>query len=76
MDEFEARAGELRLPLHLIRGRLSELVSEEAARAFLQAAPHAKFSDVANAGHMVAGDRNDAFIEAVLGFLEDQRNAT
>lgn len=74
MDEFEARASELRLPLHLIRGRMSELVSEEAARAFLETAPHAKFSDVANAGHMVAGDRNDAFTEAVLGFLEDQRS--
>jgi pimeloyl-ACP methyl ester carboxylesterase len=75
MDEFEARASELRLPLHLIRGRLSELVSEEAAHAFLETAPHAKFSDVADAGHMVAGDRNDAFTEAVLGFLEDQRSA-
>jgi len=69
MDEFEARAGQLRLPVHLIRGRMSELVSDEAARAFLQTIPHASYSDVADAGHMVAGDRNDAFIAAVVQFL-------
>jgi pimeloyl-ACP methyl ester carboxylesterase len=49
---------------------MSELVSEANAHAFLDAVPHAKFSDVAGAGHMVTGDRNDAFIEAMLEFLD------
>jgi hypothetical protein len=31
---------------------------------------HGSFTDVADAGHMVAGDRNDVFLEAVLAFLE------
>ena len=31
--------------------------------------PHAEFADVAGAGHMVAGDRNDIFASAVLDFL-------
>ena len=33
--------------------------------AFLEAAPHASFVEVSRAGHMVAGDQNDAFTEAV-----------
>jgi pimeloyl-ACP methyl ester carboxylesterase len=33
--------------------------------------PRAKAVRVANAGHMVAGDRNDAFAAAVLDFLTD-----
>ena len=34
-------------------------------------APHAKFADVSEAGHMVAGDKNDIFTDAVLRFLQD-----
>ncbi len=56
--------------MHLIRGRMSELVSVEAAQEFLAMLPQAHFTDVENAGHMVAGDRNDLFADAVLSFLE------
>ena len=47
------------------------LVSREAADAFLAAVPHAHFTDVENAGHMLVGDRNDIFVDAVLDFLKD-----
>ena len=57
------------VPLMLIRGRVSDLVSEPKAQAFLERHPTAEFVDVSGAGHMVAGDRNDAFSEAVVGFL-------
>lgn len=66
---FAAAARRLRLPVHLIRGGSSNLVTTEAARQFLQFAPHASFTDIADAGHMVVGDRNDAFTEAIVGFL-------
>jgi pimeloyl-ACP methyl ester carboxylesterase len=33
--------------------------------------PHARYADVSGAGHMVAGDRNDAFTQAVVEFLAD-----
>lgn len=72
MDEQVRR---LKLPMHLIRGRMSELVSEDAAKAFLALAPHAAFSDVAGAGHMVSGDRNDAFNSALTTFLGAHRGA-
>ena len=57
------------VPLLLVRGRASDLVSEAKAEQFLQRHPKAQFADVSGAGHMVAGDRNDAFTEAVVSFL-------
>ena len=59
----------LRLPTLLVRGRMSELVTPEAAAEFLEIVPHAVFVDVSEAGHMVAGDRNDDFTAAVADFL-------
>jgi pimeloyl-ACP methyl ester carboxylesterase len=64
----------LRIPTLLVRGRSSDLLSEEGARDFLQRVPHAEFADVAGAGHMVAGDRNEVFNRAILGFLEQHRS--
>jgi pimeloyl-ACP methyl ester carboxylesterase len=62
-------ARRLRVPTLLVRGRLSDVVSLEGAAEFRAAAPHARFVDVSGAGHMVAGDRNDLFTDAVVGFL-------
>ena len=63
----------LRLPTLLVRGRSSDLLSEEGAQEFLRLVPHAEYADVAGAGHMVAGDRNEIFNQALLGFVERQR---
>lgn len=62
-------ARSLAVPTLLVRGRESDVVSLEGAAEFRTAAPHAEFVDVSRAGHMVAGDRNDAFTAAVAGFL-------
>jgi len=69
-QRVEPRWEDIDIPVHLIRGRMSELVSREAAEAFVATLRHGSFTDVADAGHMVAGDRNDVFLEAVLAFLE------
>jgi pimeloyl-ACP methyl ester carboxylesterase len=69
-EDLEARCREIDIPVHLIRGRMSELVSLEGAQAFVAGLKQGSFTDVADAGHMVAGDRNDAFLEAVVAFLE------
>jgi len=66
-------AAALTVPTLLVRGRSSDLLSEEGARDFLELVPHAEFADVAGAGHMVAGDRNEIFNRAVLDFVERQR---
>ena len=62
-------------PVLLVRGRVSDLVSEEGARRFVARYPEIEYVDVAGAGHMVAGDRNDAFTTAVLEFLVRHRPA-
>lgn len=63
-------ARSLTTPTLLVRGRQSDLVREEEAAHFRALMPQAAFVDVAGAGHMVAGDDNDAFAAAVLAFLE------
>lgn len=69
---LEEIAGSLSaLPVLLVRGRMSELVSEEDAQRFLELVPHASYADVSGAAHMVAGDRNDAFADALLSFVDE-----
>jgi pimeloyl-ACP methyl ester carboxylesterase len=68
-ERLERAARALRMPVQLVRGRMSDIVSEEGARAFLAIVPHAEFVDVLDAGHMVAGDKNDLFTDAVVRFL-------
>ena len=63
-------AGTLRVPTLLVRGRESDVISLDGVREFRDAVPHAEFVDVSGAGHMLAGDRNDAFTDAVQDFLE------
>lgn len=66
---LEACAANLELPTLLVRGGLSDLLSEEGAQAFLRLCPTAEYVNVTGAGHMVAGDRNDVFAVAVMEFL-------
>ena len=50
-------------------GRLSDILSEEGAQRSCELCPHAEYVNVTGAGHMVAGDRNDIFANAVIEFL-------
>jgi pimeloyl-ACP methyl ester carboxylesterase len=52
-----------------VRGGSSDVVSEAGVREFLELCPHSKYVNVAKAGHMVAGDRNDVFGKAAVQFL-------
>lgn len=62
-------ARNIRFPALLIRGRLSDVVSEQNAREFLDQVPHAEYVDLEDAAHMVAGDRNDAFTASIADFI-------
>ncbi len=72
--EMIAAAKSLAIPTLLVRGKSSELVSEDNVAEFRELVPQAEFIDVTDASHMVAGDRNDRFSDAVEGFV--QRNFT
>jgi pimeloyl-ACP methyl ester carboxylesterase len=67
---FEVALRNVRVPTLLVRGLLSDVVTEEGVQDFLDQIPGAKLVDVGGAAHMVAGDQNDAFSTAVVDFLE------
>jgi pimeloyl-ACP methyl ester carboxylesterase len=69
VDRLAAAARAVTVPTLLVRGGISDVVSVDGARELQALIPHAQLADVAGAGHMVAGDRNDRFSESVLGFL-------
>jgi pimeloyl-ACP methyl ester carboxylesterase len=69
-DRLAAAARRVSVPTLLVRGRMSDIVSEDGVRELRQLIPHAEVVDVAGAGHMVAGDRNDAFNDSVTEFIE------
>ena len=64
-------AQHLKMPVLLVRGRESELVGPEEVADFMSLVPHAKTTDVGGARHMVAGDKNDIFADAVLEFIDE-----
>ena len=72
-DLLHEAARNLDLPTLLVRGGLSDVVSQEGADEFLRAAPQARFVDVTDAGHMVAGDQNDIFGDVIVDFLTEVR---
>lgn len=68
-EKFEQAAIDLQIPILLIRGKLSDVVSPEGVRDFLAKVPHAEFVELSEAGHTAAGDDNDAFSAAVVAFV-------
>ena len=65
---LEAAAERLTVPTLLVRGGKSDVLTEDGIEAFKALVPHSRFADIAGAGHMVAGDKNDAFTDAILSF--------
>jgi pimeloyl-ACP methyl ester carboxylesterase len=70
-ERFYAAARGVHIPTLLVRGQLSDILSPAGAAEVLELIPGARFVDVAGTGHMVAGDDNDVFTEALTGFLGD-----
>jgi pimeloyl-ACP methyl ester carboxylesterase len=60
------------VPTLLVRGVLSDVVTQEGVDDLLRRLPEAAVIDVDGAAHMLAGDRNDVFADAVSGFLEER----
>ncbi|MES2320769.1 MAG: alpha/beta hydrolase [Pseudomonadota bacterium] len=74
-ERMLAAVEKIRIPTLLVRGGQSDIVSMagvEELRAYL---PHLEFADIAGAGHMIAGDRNDAFNHTVASFLRRHAGA-
>ncbi|MFH5209607.1 alpha/beta fold hydrolase [Antrihabitans sp. NCIMB 15449] len=71
VQHLEDAARKLRIPVMLIRGKLSDVVSEEGVQAFLDLVPHARFVELSAAAHTAAADDNDAFTTAVFDFVTE-----
>lgn len=69
-DRYAVAARSLQIPVLLVRGHMSDVLSKNAATEFIKLVPHAKYVDVQGAGHMIAGDKNDLFSDSIINFLE------
>jgi pimeloyl-ACP methyl ester carboxylesterase len=65
---FEA-ASKVRVPVLLISGTRSDVVSSHTVDEFLRLVPHARHVALRDATHMVAGDANDAFTREIAAFM-------
>jgi len=68
-NPMERAARGVTVPTLLVRGGLSRIVSDTGVQEFRGMIPHAEVADIAGAHHMVAGDANDAFNDAVFDFI-------
>ncbi|MEH2563599.1 alpha/beta fold hydrolase [Bradyrhizobium sp. AZCC 2289] len=72
-DEMELRletcARNISVPTLLVRGDLSDVLSESGVRAFKELCPSAEYMNVRDTAHMIVGDRNDAFGTMAIEFL-------
>jgi pimeloyl-ACP methyl ester carboxylesterase len=66
----------IHVPTMLVRGRLSDVVTQEGVDDIIARLPNATVVEVDGAAHMIAGDQNDAFSEAVVSFLRDKVRPT
>ena len=70
---FEARlmaaARAIRAPILIVRGRESDVLSRETMVHLREALPHVAQAEISGARHMIAGDDNARFNEAILPFL-------
>ena len=69
-ERLTSAATRLRQPCLLVRGADSDVLSAGIAREFIELAPTASLAEVPHAGHMVAGDNNDAFTSAIRAWLD------
>lgn len=68
--QLQEAAAAIRAPVLLLTGGASDVVSTETIDEFLRLVPHAQHRQIADARHLVAGDDNDAFAQAVLEFIQ------
>lgn len=60
----------VRVPTLLIRGKQSDVVSDDGVRELLRLIPGVRLIDVTGAGHMVSGDDNDVLSSGLIDFLD------
>ncbi len=67
-EDIREAARKIKVPILLISGGKSDIVSAQTVADFLHLVPHAQHHHLPDATHMVAGDDNDAFNDTLLKF--------
>ncbi len=62
-------ASALRLPVLLISGGRSDVVSDHTIDEFRKLVPHAEHERIDDATHMIVGDANDRFVDTISRYL-------
>ncbi|TCV95713.1 pimeloyl-ACP methyl ester carboxylesterase [Luteibacter rhizovicinus] len=65
-----AAAARVQVPVLLLSGGRSDVVSRDTVDEFLRLVPHARHVALSDATHMVAGDANDTFTREIAAFVE------
>jgi len=65
-----AAAARVEVPVLLLSGSRSDVVSSQTVEEFLRLVPHARHVSLVDATHMVAGDANDAFTREITQFMQ------
>ena len=66
---LHAAALRIKDPVVLVRGEFSTIITEESEAGFRQLTPQLEVVIARGSGHMVTGDRNDAFADTLLDYL-------
>lgn len=72
---LETAAEHMRIPCLLVHAGKSDVVREEELKHLQAAMPDCRYVKVGEAGHMIAGDDNDAFNSAIIDYLDWTRDA-
>ncbi|GAB2695528.1 alpha/beta fold hydrolase [Nocardia thraciensis] len=72
---LEDAARRLTMPVLLVRGRLSDVVSEQGVADFRRLVPHLEYVEIGGAAHTAASDVNDEFSDAVVDFVRAHQPA-
>jgi len=64
------------VPTLLVRGAHSDVVGDEGTRELAELIPHVRVAEIAEAGHMVAGDSNDVFSDAIIEYVREHATTT
>lgn len=70
LHRLENAARNLTIPVLMVHAAQSDVLGQEEVDHLRTLVPQAEYVRVENAGHMVVGDKNSAFNEAILNFLD------
>ncbi|MGE4424863.1 MAG: alpha/beta fold hydrolase [Solirubrobacteraceae bacterium] len=70
VERLERAARSLDVPVLLVRGGSSDVLTPEGAEHMLSLVPSAELADVSGTGHMLVGDDNDVFSTKLDAFLQ------